>query len=99
MSWGTVALANLPHLRIGNLITPDRHEIESLRSLMQIIRRYQTHDAGKKPLSIGVFGPPGAGKSFAVRELAKHLVVGASTWLEFNLSQFSTPAELAGAFH
>lgn len=95
---GPIALANLPHLRIGDFITPDWHEIESLRSLMQIIRRYREHDPGRKPLSIGVFGPPGAGKSFAVRELAKHLV-GASTWMEFNLSQFSVPAELIGAFH
>lgn len=95
---GLVALANLPHVRIGAFLSADWHEIESLRSLVQIMRRYQAHDAGKKPLSIGVFGPPGAGKSFAVRELARH-VVSDSAWLEFNLSQFSGPGDLTGAFH
>jgi hypothetical protein len=95
---GPIALANLPHVRIGDFLSPDWHEIESLRSLVQIMRRYQVHDPGKKPMSIGVFGPPGAGKSFAVRQLAKHVVTN-STWLEFNLSQFSSSVDLTGAFH
>src|SRR5205823_1951967 len=77
---GPVALANLPHLSVGNFLTADRREIEALRSLVQIMRRYQRHDAGKKPLSIGVFGPPGAGKSFAVRELAAS-VIGGDRWM------------------
>lgn len=95
---GSIALANLPHLRIGNFLTADRREIEALRTLVQIIRRYQQHDPGKKPLSIGVFGPPGAGKSFAVRELANH-VIGGSGWMEFNLAQFGGPGDLIDAFH
>ena len=95
---GAVALANVPHLRVGNFLTADRREIEALRSLVQIMRRYQHNDAGKKPLSIGVFGPPGAGKSFAVRELANH-VIGGSGWMEFNLSQFNSAGDLIGAFH
>jgi hypothetical protein len=95
---GPIALASLPHLRIGNLLTADRHEMESLRTLVQVIRRYQRHDPGKKPLSLTVFGPPGAGKSFAVRELANQIIDDAG-WLEFNLSQFSGPDDLIGSFH
>ena len=95
---GPIALENLPHLRVGKLLTADRHEIESLRSLMQVIRRYQQQESAKKPLSIGVFGPPGAGKSFAVEELAGKFVAEKG-WTEFNLSQFNTPADLIGAFH
>lgn len=95
---GPIALASLPHLRIGNLLTADRQEMESLRTLVQVVRRYQRHDTGKKPLSLAVFGPPGAGKSFAVRELANQIIDGAG-WLEFNLSQFSGPDDLVGAFH
>ena len=96
---GPIALESLPYLKIGNLLTADRREIESLRTLVQVIRRYEDKkNAGKKPLSIGVFGPPGAGKSFAVRELAKALEEDIA-WLEFNLSQFDTPEDLNGAFH
>lgn len=95
---GPIALADLPHLRIGQFLTADRHEIESLRTVVQIIGQYQRHDPGKKPLSIGVFGPPGAGKSFVVREMADHLV-GSKGWMEFNLSQFNEPEDLIGAFH
>jgi hypothetical protein len=95
---GPIALQSLPHLKIGNLLTADRREIESFRTLEHVIRRYEEKDAGKKPLSIGVFGPPGAGKSFAVKELANALVEN-KAWLEFNLSQFDTPEDLNGAFH
>ena len=95
---GPIALSSLPHLKIGNLLTADRREIESLRTFAQVIRRYEKMDKGKKPLSIGVFGPPGAGKSFAVRELSFALVQNIA-WLEFNLSQFSSSGDLNGAFH
>ena len=95
---GPIALESLPHLKIGNLLTADRREVESLRTLVQVIRHYENHDAGKKPLSIGVFGPPGAGKSFAVKEIANALVTNIA-WLEFNLSQFASSDELNGAFH
>lgn len=95
---GPIALASLPHLKVGDMLTADRREIESLRTLTQVIRRYEGQKKSKKPLSIGVFGPPGAGKSFAVREISKALVQDLA-WLEFNLSQFSSPDELNGAFH
>lgn len=95
---GPIALENLPHLSIGNLLTADRAEVEAFRTLAQVIQRYKEKDSGKKPLSIGVFGPPGAGKSFAVKELADNLV-GAEGWMEFNLSQFDKSEDLIGAFH
>ncbi len=95
---GPIALDSLPHLKVGNLLTADRSEVEAFRTLAQVIRRYVDKDSGKKPLSIGVFGPPGAGKSFAVKELANNLLKDAG-WLEFNLSQFNDPVDLNGAFH
>lgn len=96
---GPIALENLPHLRVGKFVTADRSEVESLRTLAQVIRRYDRRDEGKKPLSIGVFGPPGAGKSFAVREMAGAFLGKKAAWLEFNLSQFASPDDLNGAFH
>ncbi len=95
---GPIALFDLPHLRVGALLAVNRDEIESLRTLDQLIRQYRDHDKGKVPLSIGVFGPPGAGKSFGVGEIAQS-VYGEKAWLEFNLSQFNEAEDLIGAFH
>lgn len=95
---GPIALANLPQLQIGKLLSVDRHEIETLRTISQLIRDYRDHDSGKRPLSLGVFGPPGSGKSFAVQELAE-MLGKKGAWREFNLSQFKSPDDLIGAFH
>jgi len=97
--YGPVALANLPHLKIGKQFTTvDGEEITALRNLRQVLRGYVKRNDGK-PLSIGVFGPPGAGKSFAVKQIATNLLKGEGKWLEFNLSQFDGPSDLIGAFH
>lgn len=96
---GPDALERFPVARFGGLLTVDRNEIESLRSLRQIITSYQHGRAQSKPLSIGVFGPPGAGKSFGVTEISKAVLGGKVDVLTFNLSQFSDPGDLNGAFH
>lgn len=99
---GPIALGSRPHLRIGNLVSADRREIEPLRILRRLILEYKNRRPSdcKKPLSIGIFGPPGSGKSFAVKEIAQALA-GKEGWLEFNLSQFreDTTEDLIGAFH
>ena len=92
-------LSDVPALHKGNLFTVDRSEIESLRTIDAIITAYEKKKIQKKPLSIGVFGPPGAGKSFAVKILALAILGPKSPFIEFNLSQFKGPDELIGAFH
>lgn len=96
---GMIALANVPHLRKGLLFSVDRREIEGMRGISGIIQEYRDKKGARKPLSIGVFGPPGSGKSFAVKEIAKAELGEKVPFLEFNLSQFNDAEDLIGAFH
>ncbi len=89
----------LPYARFGKLLVVDRVEIESLRGLERLIKGYERTQRPSKPLSIAVFGAPGSGKSFGVKQIAKTVLGDAVPILEFNLSQYSDPGELIGAFH
>ena len=85
------------------LRTHDRREIENYRALYSLMLDYIGHNAPPRPLNIAVFGPPGAGKSFGVKQVAKALsqLRGPRPieTLTFNLSQYETPQQLADAFH
>lgn len=90
----------LPVERMGAWSSVDRTEIESMRSVRNIIREYIVQPRRGRPLSIAVFGPPGSGKSFAIKEMAREWIHGGTkmTVLEYNLSQFSSFDDLAAAF-
>jgi hypothetical protein len=91
-----IALQSIPHLKIGKYFTVDREEIERMNTVRNLILDYQM-SAETRPLSIAVFGPPGVGKSFAIKELSE--VLFGKDLLEFNLSQFEELDVLHEAFH
>jgi len=93
------ALQGVPLGQFGALLTVDRQEIESFRSLRALVSEYCRQASPKRPLSIAVFGTPGSGKSFGVTEVARTLLPGQIEKLEFNLSQFDSPRQLLDAFH
>ena len=94
-----------PKAKYGKYITVDRDEIQRINQVHQMIARYQTNaEQWEPPLAIAVFGPPGSGKSFAIRELAKRLFEHKKSImdrliLQFNLTQIRDIEELHEKFH
>lgn len=93
------ALPDVPFGVFGHLVTVDRQEIEYFRTICNLVEEYLKEERPKRPLSIGVFGAPGSGKSFGITQVANSLAPGKIQKLEFNLSQLHSPEELPGAFH
>jgi DNA polymerase III delta prime subunit len=93
------ALPNIPMEIVGNWRSADRQEIEGVRSVNNAIRNYLKEKNPSTPLCIAVFGPPGAGKSFAIKEIAKELGLEKEAQITFNLSQFNSFEELSQVFH
>jgi hypothetical protein len=93
------ALPDVPFGKFGYLVTVDRQEIESFRAICTLVNEYLQQDRPKRPLSIGVFGAPGSGKSFGITQVANSLAPGKIEKLEFNLSQMISPGELPDALH
>ena len=99
--FGSKALVDeVPYARFGKLLVVDRVEIESLRGLERLIKGYERNPRPSKPLSIAVFGAPGSGKSFGVKQIAK-TVLGDKTCPSSSSTSPSSqiPGELIGAFH
>lgn len=86
---------------VGHLRTTDPAEIGPVLTLQTVMDSYVSKDSFQRPLCLGVFGPPGSGKSFAVKEVAR--VIGSRfdddpfDFFEFNLTQFSDPEEINSA--
>ena len=92
------ALSGVPIGRYGKMVTVDRKEIEALNCIGGLIREY-FQQPQKPPLSIAVFGPPGSGKSFSVKQVANWVQPGEFDTLTFNISQLGGPSDLLDAFH
>ena len=91
-------LPAVPVEKIGHWQSADRYEIEGMCSIRNLIVDYVGGDRSK-PLSIAVFGPPGAGKSYAIKQVARDLDPELFTQIPCNLSQYTDIADLVQAFH
>jgi hypothetical protein len=93
---------NIPIAKFNFLLTVDRKEIEFLHHLKSLISEYLQNKISQ-PLSIAVFGSPGSGKSFSIKQLAKTLDLQDIEIkdITFNLSQFNedNPTDLYQALH
>ena len=92
-------LDKIPVFQTGQFKTYDNEEIESYRSFNKLINEYR-YGSARKPLSVAVFGPPGSGKSFGVKQIAgsenfKDKIIT----IETNLSQLQSYDDLITIFH
>jgi hypothetical protein len=96
-----------PIMTFGKLTVVERVEIESLRSIRNLFRTYletcSRAGSAVPPISVAVFGPPGSGKSFAIRQLTDDINAGLQDSqkglepIEYNVSQFKSVDDLGEA--
>ncbi len=89
-------LGATPVVAFGGLVSVDRDEIEQYRSIRDNVLRYVARP-GEKPMSLGVFGPPGSGKTFGVEQI-KDALGDAITWVPIDFSGLTNAGELAKEF-
>jgi ATPase family associated with various cellular activities (AAA) len=96
---GNEVLANVPILQYGGFLTADAREIEKYRAVANLIETHLASEFTKRPLSIAVFGPPGAGKSFGVKSVATSLGGERVRVIEANVAQFTSRKDLTRELH
>lgn len=81
--------------RFDKLVSVDRQEIEGLRSIKNILGEYCNSTARDRPISLAVFGPPGSGKSYGVKQIAREVAGDIAIQdFTFNLAQFVSFSEV-----
>jgi hypothetical protein len=97
----------VPTFEAANLVAIERPEIEAIRSIQNLIYWYveskgQT-PASRRPISVAVFGAPGSGKSFAIKQIAKSINDSITNdyerieLVECNVAQFRSLEDLSRA--
>ncbi len=89
--------SNFAIAQFGKMTIVDRSEIETFRSLYALMKNYLKRKNPDRPLCAAVFGPPGSGKSFGVKQLGISSDIPANDVLEFNVSQFESRLDLERA--
>jgi hypothetical protein len=95
--------SQIPIVAIGQAELTDRREIEDFLAICHALTVY-AKSMEKRPLNVAVFGGPGSGKSFAIKQVVKHIgdsKVGrfSNNSITFNLGQFKTLDDLPAALH
>ena len=85
-------LGATPMVPFGGLLSADRQEIEQYRAIRDKMFHYVAHP-GDKPMSIGVFGPPGSGKTFGVEQI-KDMLGEAVTWISIDFGGFQKEEQI-----
>jgi hypothetical protein len=98
---GDKSLEGAPVGVFGELTTIDRAEIESYSAIRELIIEFLANPKPKQPLCFAVFGPPGSGKSFGVKQILKDIDEDEDKLkrIIFNISQFGNYQDLVAAFH
>ena len=95
-------MGQVPEVSFGpELSIFDRQEIESFSGIRKLIEEFVRMPKPPKPpqpLCIAVFGAPGSGKSFGVKQIAKAIGSGLEP-MTFNVSQFKGYQDLVAALH
>lgn len=78
--------------QFGDLFLLTDEERAQGHAVRNLISQYAARPKPLRPLSLAVFGPPGSGKSFAVKQILKQLNL---TPIEVNLTQVSDASSLS----
>jgi SLOG-like protein/ATPase family protein associated with various cellular activities (AAA) len=84
--------------RFGELFLFSEAEHKHLTALRDLIERYVAQQQQPRPLCLAVFGPPGSGKSFAVKQILKQVEKASKAKLtrtDVNLTQVADSRALA----
>lgn len=92
-------LEEIPIGKYGKLQTFDRSEIEQYNSIKNLILEYLDDPKTGRPLCLAVFGPPGSGKSFGIKQVLNSLGRSDIPTMTFNISQYASYNDLVADFH
>ena len=98
-SGSAIGLQSVPSINFGHLNSIDRREIEQLSAVRQLIEEFLDNPLPPRPLCFAVFGPPGSGKSFSVKQIVKSLGRQDLAAVTFNISQFEDYHDLVAGLH
>ncbi len=82
-----------PVATFGGLTLVGREDIERYQPVRNRIKDYLS-SSETRPLSIAVFGAPGGGKSFGVKQIVRSIAGAAVTSMGFNVAQFRNKEDL-----
>jgi len=92
-------LSEIPIGKYCKLQTFDRSEIEQYNSIKNLILEFLADPKTTRPLCISVFGPPGSGKSFGIKQVLGSLNRNDIPTMTFNISQYASYNDLIADFH